>query len=178
MIHAPNMNIKALLSVVRTAASCGRLSKCYASCSTRNTAILRILILLVPIFLTFQSQAEPIPVSELFADDAGLTHFRNESIEWLPKRADFQPNQITELFPATKMGFLKIQKGVDLDLHPAPRKQYVLVLEGIMEVEAGDGEKRQFEAGSVLLVTDTTGPGHKTRVIGEKSVFLVWVPIP
>ena len=33
-----------------------------------------------------------------------------------------------------------------------------MVLEGLVEVEAQDGERRTFEPGSVLLVTDTEGP--------------------
>ena len=41
----------------------------------------------------------------------------------------------------------------------------------------GDGEKRIFEPGSVLLVEDTEGKGHQTKVIGQKDLFFVWVPI-
>ena len=46
------------------------------------------------------------------------------------------------------------------------------------EVEAGDGEKRTFTPGSVLLVTDVDGMGHKIKVVGDQAVLLVWVPIP
>jgi hypothetical protein len=53
-----------------------------------------------------------------------------------------------------------------------------MVLTGVMEVEAGDGEKRTFTPGSVLLVTDVDGMGHRTQVVGEQEVLLVWVPIP
>ena len=53
-----------------------------------------------------------------------------------------------------------------------------MVLTGSMEVEADDGEKRTFTPGSVLLVTDVDGLGHRTRGVGEQEVFLVWVPIP
>ena len=45
-------------------------------------------------------------------------------------------------------------------------------------IEAGDGERRTFAPGSVLSVTDTQGPGHRTFVVGEQDVFAVWVPIP
>ena len=46
-----------------------------------------------------------------------------------------------------------------------------------MEEEVWDGEKRIFEPGSVLLVEDTEGKGHKTKVIGQKDLVFVWVPI-
>ena len=53
-----------------------------------------------------------------------------------------------------------------------------MVLEGELEVEAGDGEKRSFTPGTVLPVTDIAEDGHRTRVLSEEDVFLVWVPVP
>jgi quercetin dioxygenase-like cupin family protein len=53
------------------------------------------------------------------------------------------------------------------DWHPAPARQFLVVLEGEFEVSASDGETRRFGAGSVLLVEDTTGKGHMTRALGE-----------
>ena len=76
------------------------------------------------------------------------------------------------------MGFLRIPVGWKPARHPAPRKQFVMVLTGVLEVEAGDGEKRTFTPGSVLLVTDVDGMGHRTQVVGAQEVLLVWVPIP
>jgi hypothetical protein len=53
-----------------------------------------------------------------------------------------------------------------------------MVLSGSMEVEAGDGETRVFTPGTVLCVTDITGRGHQTRVVGADELLLVWGPIP
>jgi hypothetical protein len=53
-----------------------------------------------------------------------------------------------------------------------------MVLSGKLEVEAGDGERREFTPGTVLLVTDVDGRGHKTNALGTDDVFLVWVPVP
>ena len=53
-----------------------------------------------------------------------------------------------------------------------------MMLEGVMEVEAGDGKRREFRAGTVLLVTNTQGRGHRTNVLGNQDVVLVWVPVP
>ena len=79
---------------------------------------------------------------------------------------------------ARQIGFLRLSGSYRSDWHTAPRKQYVLVLEGILEVEAGSGEKRSFCPGSVLLVTDTSGRGHRTNVLSDEGVLLAWVPIP
>ena len=84
----------------------------------------------------------------------------------------------TPFLDASKIGFLRIPKSFKSDLHPAPAKQFVMVLTGVMEVQSGDGERRQFLPGSVLLVTDTQGPGHRTNALGNEDVFLVWVPVP
>jgi hypothetical protein len=51
----------------------------------------------------------------------------------------------------------------------------MVTLSGQFEVEASDGAKRTFRAGDVLLVADTNGKGHCTRVSGgrEANVFVV-----
>ena len=139
------------------------------SCPPRLLFHVITLAVLLPV--TMNAQAESIPVSRLYSDDADVTHFADEEIPWGARNR-------TDLFPADQIGFLRMAVGTRTDWHPAPRKQYVMVLEGTMEVEAGDGERRTFEAGSVLLVTDTEGRGHRTNVLGDEDVFLVWVPVP
>ena len=133
--------------------------------------LLSLITLAALLSVTLQAQTGSIPVSRLYTDDADVTHFADEEIPWGARNR-------TELFPADQIGFLRMTVGTRTDWHPAPRKQYVMVLEGTMEVEAGDGERRIFEAGSVLLVTDTEGRGHRTNVLGDEDVFLVWVPVP
>jgi hypothetical protein len=51
--------------------------------------------------------------------------------------------------------------------HRAPRRQLVIYLSGLTEVECGDGAKRQFRPGDMLLADDTTGEGHITRDLAE-----------
>jgi mannose-6-phosphate isomerase-like protein (cupin superfamily) len=51
------------------------------------------------------------------------------------------------------------------DWHHPTRRQYLIVLEGQMEVICGDGSTRQFQPGDVLLAEDMTGQGHQTRAI-------------
>lgn len=49
--------------------------------------------------------------------------------------------------------------------HVAPNRQFVTVLTGRLEIETTDGEVRQWSAGGMFMADDTTGQGHKTRVI-------------
>ncbi|MDQ7826451.1 MAG: hypothetical protein RDV48_26855 [Candidatus Eremiobacteraeota bacterium] len=49
------------------------------------------------------------------------------------------------------------------DYHNAPQRQYVIFLDGAVEIEVADGSKRIIQAGEILLAEDTTGHGHITR---------------
>ena len=51
----------------------------------------------------------------------------------------------------------------DLDWHPAPRKQYVIHLDGDAQITASDGEVRIIKAGEIMLVEDVNGKGHRRR---------------
>ena len=57
--------------------------------------------------------------------------------------------------------------------HPSPRRQLFATLAGDYEVTASDGTIRRFSAGSLLLLEDTTGKGHSTRILGETIVLAV-----
>jgi len=50
-----------------------------------------------------------------------------------------------------------------LGWHHPPRRQYLLMLEGEMEIETSDGSKRKIGTGQILLAEDTAGKGHLTR---------------
>jgi hypothetical protein len=54
-----------------------------------------------------------------------------------------------------------------IDRHPATARNLFFVMTGEWEVTASDGESRRFGQGSALLVEDTTGTGHSSRVISE-----------
>jgi hypothetical protein len=64
---------------------------------------------------------------------------------------------------ATTVLFRHTPVGGAMDFHPAPRRQFVVNLSGLVEIECGDGSKRRLGAGDILLADDTTGQGHITR---------------
>ena len=49
--------------------------------------------------------------------------------------------------------------------HNPTRRQYLIVVQGKMEVSVADGTTRQFHAGDVLLAEDMSGQGHLTRPV-------------
>ena len=64
-----------------------------------------------------------------------------------------------------------------IDWHPAPRRQFVIILSGRLEIGLGDGSKHVFGAGDARLVEDTTGRGHTTAVLGNEPCVTATVPL-
>jgi hypothetical protein len=84
----------------------------------------------------------------------------------------------TDPLAATWASFVQ---AVDLgpDPHPAPRRQLVVVLQGVIEIGCGSGDKRRFGPGQVVLVEDTDGLGHSFQTIdGPVSILNVALADP
>jgi hypothetical protein len=116
----------------------------------------------------------------LFADAQGVSHFEEIAVELHP--VDFAPPaaplHVATLFPATSCGLVGGPPDWDGSIpHPSPRRQLFCTLRGDYEVTASDGTVRSFPAGSLLLLEDTTGAGHTTRVIGNGDVLIAAVTL-
>jgi quercetin dioxygenase-like cupin family protein len=83
---------------------------------------------------------------------------------------------LSEPQTATAILFVEAPETVVAEWHPAPCRQYVIVLSGAVEVTVSDGERRVFHAGDVVLAEDTTGKGHITRMLGDGLHRGVFVP--
>lgn len=123
--------------------------------------------------------AEPLPYVRVYADSTGASHFSDGQIEL--RLADYAPPappiSISTVTPVDGVVFLSSPIGWFGDFHPAPRRQFIFFLSGELEVEVSDGERRRFGPGSVLVVEDTTGQGHVSRVVGDERAYIVAVPI-
>jgi hypothetical protein len=64
-----------------------------------------------------------------------------------------------------------------MDWHRAPRRQFVINLQGEAEIEMSDGQRRRIGPGSILLAEDTAGKGHIMRGLGQVDRISVTVPI-
>ncbi len=78
--------------------------------------------------------------------------------------------------PALSIWFTETAGGRVAGFHRPARRQFVIVLSGIEEIELADGTTRQFRAGDVLLADDTTGTGHITRDLEDCSRLFIAVP--
>lgn len=118
------------------------------------------------------------PIVRIIADESGQSRFEDASAELFP--AAFAPPApplgVSERGAATAGFFIGAPAGWDSPPHPAPARQWVIILRGTVEVRTGDGAVRQFGSGTVVHLEDTTGPGHATRVLdGEDWLAFVIV---
>jgi len=77
----------------------------------------------------------------------------------------------------THIAFREDPVGRFLDWHPAPRRQFVIILSGQLEIGLGDGSRHLFGPGDARLVEDTTGQGHTTRVHGNQPCLTATIPL-
>ena len=64
-----------------------------------------------------------------------------------------------------------------LDWHVAPCRQYVVTLSGTLEFVTRDGEAFVLRPGDVLLAADTTGSGHRWRLIDDQPWRRMYVEL-
>lgn len=122
------------------------------------------------------NQESMLRYTRLGVDQSGETFFQDESVElhaWPfgMAKASFEEQSDSVRFFKARLGWQM------LELHYAPKRQYLLVLQGILEIHTSTGQIRKFQQGSFLLVEDTYGKGHRTRNAGEDDLILVWVGI-
>ena len=73
------------------------------------------------------------------------------------------------------MMFRKFPAGLTFEMHVAPSKQYIIYLDGEVEVTTSSGQTRLFKAGDILLASDTTGMGHISKTIKPGKSIIVRV---
>ncbi|MFA9477780.1 hypothetical protein ACERK3_05670 [Phycisphaerales bacterium AB-hyl4] len=111
-------------------------------------------------------------VTRVYADDQGESHFEETDI---PLNDAGEIGRLSEPMPAKAIIFRENEPGYDYDWHNAPRRQYIVLLDGVIEIEVSTGERRTFRGGDILLVEDTVGKGHRTRHVEpnkRRSLFI------
>jgi hypothetical protein len=116
----------------------------------------------------------------LYADDNGESHFEEVELPTNELRSPVSPTvfQASEALPIKGGAFRRVLKeNPGDDAHVAPRRQFVVMLRGQIEVETSLGEVRTFGPGDVLLAEDTTGRGHLTRNVGTEMRTYLQIPL-
>ena len=113
-------------------------------------------------------------IHNLYVDEAGESHWRDIEVAWVETR-NF--SKVSAQGPATGIILRETSGDYDLDWHPAPRRQYIINLDGGVKITASDGEAREIGAGEVILVEDVHGKGHLSKSIGGTMRRSIFVPV-
>ena len=115
-----------------------------------------------------------------YADETGASRTEDIDVELLPR--DFAPPApplcLSSAAPATGFAFARFPAGWVGDWHPTPRRQIFVFLAGELEGETSDGARRRYGPGTAALLEDTTGTGHRARVMGNTDVLAAVVQLP
>ena len=115
----------------------------------------------------------------LYSDAHGESHFGHLRLRL--QDADFAPPapplEVSDIVDA-RYGFLRAPPGWFGDWHPTPARQFMCLLRGALEVEVSDGETRRLSPGMIVLLEDTEGRGHATRVVSDEAAVLVFAQVP
>ena len=117
--------------------------------------------------------------TRLFDDHRGESHFEDIEIDFTA--TDYvqsaSPLDLSATLPASQVAFMRAPAGWTSDFHVSSARNLFVVLNGEWEVTASDGESRRFAVGSTLLVEDTTGKGHSSRVVSKTESVAVVVQL-
>ncbi len=105
-------------------------------------------------------------VTRLYTGSDGESHFEDIEVPLLEIKGVIG-RRSSELMKATGIFFIEQDYTHERDWHTAPRRQFLIRLEGRSEIEVGDGTKRKVGPGDIVLAEDTTGRGHRGRVLSS-----------
>ena len=111
-------------------------------------------------------------VTRICTDAGGKSYFEDLEIDLYDGG---EIGLLSKKIETTGMIFRETAGDYDYNWHNAPRKQFIIMLAGEVEIEISDGTKRIFRTGDILLVEDTTGQGHKSKAVNgkpRKSLFI------
>ncbi len=80
--------------------------------------------------------------------------------------------------PTTTMGVGEfVGRKPDAGLHNAPRRQFLVVLRGELEIVTSLGHQQRLRTGDLLLADDIGSKGHISRDVGEEPLMLaaIWI---
>ena len=117
--------------------------------------------------------AKMIRIVRIYTGPDNQSHFEDIDV---PLKDAGKTGFLSEMVKAKGVMFRQTEGDYHYEFHTAPRRQYVVNLEGEVEIEVGDGTKRILRSGDILLAEDTTGQGHISRAVAgkpRKSLFII-----
>lgn len=112
-------------------------------------------------------QSLPVDYLRIWADEEGESHLEEIHSERMvqPPSAGTTELRFTAGVPVDRLQFLDADAAhQEPDWHCAPRRQFVVFLDGWARITASDGKRRDLVRGGVVLAEDLHGRGHVTEL--------------
>jgi hypothetical protein len=120
---------------------------------------------------TMLDTAKAIAYTIISTDQSGNSCFRSGQEALLPAKL----GSITKMLAVNTMFFGEGPEQ-EQDWHNPQQRLFIVVLSGIIQIEASNGELKNFNPGEILLAEDLTGKGHKTRNLSKEPVLYLAIP--
>ena len=113
-------------------------------------------------------------ITRIYTGTDNESHFEDIEIE-LENAGEI--GELSEKVNSTGIIFRRTEPDYDYNWHNAPERQYIIMLDGAVDVQIGDGTVRRFSTGDILLVEDVDGRGHKSRAVNNEARTSVFVTL-
>jgi hypothetical protein len=110
--------------------------------------------------------------TRIYSDHDGQSQFEDVTVPLLDNGI---VGFLSTIYKVSGLQFRENKENYDWDFHNAPASQFIILLDGEIEIETSEGKVRRFKGGDILFVEDVSGRGHRTRNISQhvrKSLFV------
>ncbi|WP_414444708.1 cupin domain-containing protein [Burkholderia sp. 22PA0106] len=86
---------------------------------------------------------------------------------------------LSETVDVVSISFRETRAGGAFEWHDAPARQFVITLSGTLEFTTRSGATFTIAPGDVLLAEDTTGSGHRWRLVDDepwRRAYVIFTP--
>lgn len=115
----------------------------------------------------------------LYSDENGDSHFADAELAL--DEIDYRPPApavfVSHAFQSGFLQYIRLPGGWTGEAINPPKRQFLICLDGHLEVTVSDGEKRSFGPGDRVLMEDVHGKGHRSHVRGAHDCLAAIVPI-
>jgi len=138
-------------------------------------SIIACIFIVAPIF----AQENIVQYTRIYKDDNGVTHFKDDKFFlYSDYHSGVETVVQTPLQRVAGFYLTRTIEGWSVEKTETKRKHYTIILKGEMEIIAGDGEKRTFKTGDILLLEDMKSEGHGAKNIGKVKLLTLNIALP
>jgi quercetin dioxygenase-like cupin family protein len=119
-------------------------------------------------------------IPRVWVDEQGESHFADLDVleAMMPTARGLPDMRSTGAVPVESFRLITTTpQAMARGWHPAPVRQFVIVVRGSIAVEVSDGETRRLDAGSMIFFEDIGGKGHLNRIVDDQEIMLAFLVV-